>query len=167
MHDYSKNNNNSGCNADLRTHQLDRISKQSQLSPDSIIISQEYKQIAPDMLPNEFHALKESIKQHGLYYAIIVNREGILLDGHHRYEICRTIGIEPRIEIRSFNDQLHEKLFICESAGRRRNLNEWQKIQIATSTEKVLKEIARQNSLANLKQNRIQNKSNYRVVQMN
>jgi ParB-like nuclease domain len=124
-----------------------------------IKISQEYKDMAPEMLPNEFQALKESIKQHGLYYALVVNKAGILLDGHHRYEVCRMIGVKPRIEVRSFDDDLQEKLFICESAGRRRNLNEWQKIDLARSTEKVLKEIARQNTLANLKQNQNQNQN--------
>lgn len=125
---------------------------------DGIKIHQEYKDMAPEMLPNEFQTLKESIIRHGLYYALVVNKEGILLDGHHRYDICKMIGIEPSIEVRRFDDDLHEKLFIYESACRRRNLNEWQKINLALSTEKVLKEIARQNTLANLKQNQNQNR---------
>lgn len=113
--------------------------------------------MAPKMLPNEFQALRESVKQNGLFYAIVVNKDGILLDGHNRYEMCRELGIEARVEVKSFSDLLHEKIFICESAGKRRNLNEWQKIELAMSTEKRLKEIAMQNRLANLKQN--QNRS--------
>ena len=50
--------------------------------------------MAPKMLPNEFQALRESVKQNGLFYAIVVNKDGILLDGHNRYEMCRELGIE-------------------------------------------------------------------------
>ena len=128
-----------------KCNMLEREKRLTATLPNSgIKISQEYRDMAPEMLTNEFQALKESIKQHGLYYALVVNKEGILLDGHHRYEVCKMIGVEPSIEVRSFDDDLHEKLFIYESAGRRRNLNDWQKIDLARSTEKVLKEISRE-----------------------
>ena len=128
----------------------------TKLSIDSIKISPEYKQIAPEMSQKEFQALKESIKQHGLYFPIIVNNDYFLLDGHHRYRACQELGIkELGILVESFNDNLYEKLFICESAGKRRNLNEWSKIELALKTEKLLKDIANQNRLANLKQNQI------------
>ena len=113
------------------------------------------------MSQNEFVALKESVSQHGLFHAIVVNEDRILLDGHHRYEICKELDIEPEAEVRSFSDPLHEKIFIYESAGKRRHLNEWQKIELAVSTEKLLKEIANQNRLANLKQNQNNNRHQF------
>ena len=166
LSDNSKNNNSADSDPDLGTRVQSVHSNQSPFSLASpmslpiqtIRINQEYKRLAPDMLPNELQTLEESVKKHGLYYHIIVNKEGIVLDGNHRFEICRRIWIEPRFEIESFSDQLHEKLFICESASKRRNLNEWQKFELAMSTEKLLKEIARQNSLANLKQNQNRNR---------
>jgi ParB-like chromosome segregation protein Spo0J len=124
------------------------------LRSDIVKISPEYKQIAPEMLHNEFESLKESIRQHGLYYPIIVNKEYVLLDGHHRYRACQALGIkEPDIIVKSFNNPLYEKLFIYESAGKRRNLSEWSKIMLALEVEKLLKEIANQNRFANLRQN--------------
>jgi hypothetical protein len=53
-------------------------------------------------------------------------------------------------------------LFIYESAGKRRNLDEYSKYELALKTEELLKEIANQNRLANLKQNQNNNSnSNY------
>jgi hypothetical protein len=46
--------------------------------------------------------------------------------------------------------------------GKRRNLDDYSKAELALKTEKLLKEIANQNRLANLKQNQNNNNnSNY------
>ena len=42
---------------------------------DSIKIRQDYKRIAPEMSQNEFVALKDSVSQHGLFHAIVVNED--------------------------------------------------------------------------------------------
>jgi ParB-like chromosome segregation protein Spo0J len=128
------------------------------LSIDSIKIDPEYEQMAPQMSEKEFQAFKESIKQRqGLFLPIVVNNDvnndKVLLDGHHRIKACS----EPRVKevpvlVLSFNDKLDEKLFICESAGKRRNLDEYSKYELALKTEKLLNEIANKNRLANLKQ---------------
>ncbi|MGA9844258.1 MAG: DNA methyltransferase [Nitrososphaeraceae archaeon] len=136
------------------------------LSIDGIKIDPEYEQMAPQMSEKEFQALKESIKQqHGLYLPIVVNNNNILLDGHHRLKACSELEIkEVLVLVLSFNDKLQEKLFICESAGKRRHLDVISKAELALKTEKLLKEIANQNRLANLKQYQNQNdnsNSNY------
>ena len=55
---------------------------------------------------------KRDIKEHGLLVAVIVNQEGVLLDGHHRLRACKELGIECRYEIKRFDsdDRLEEKL---------------------------------------------------------
>lgn len=117
-----------------------------------IKIDPEYQSIAPPIANSEFEALKESIKNNGLYLAIIVNKENVLLDGNNRYRACIDLQIEdPRIEQKTFVDSDHEKLFVIECAGNRRHLNNIQKIELAVKKEQVLKDIAKQNSLANLK----------------
>ena len=89
------------------------------------------------MSQNEFQALKESINRHGLYFPIIVNKDHVLLDGHHRYEAYRELGIKEILAIViSFSDKQYERLFICESASKRRNLNDWSKLELALKTEK-------------------------------
>jgi ParB/RepB/Spo0J family partition protein len=103
------------------------------LSIDSVKTNPEYQQIAPQMSQNELQGLTESIRQHGLYLPIVVNNDYFLLDGHHRYKACRELKIkEIPVLVLSFNDNLKEKLFICESAGKRRNLSEYAKAELAT-----------------------------------
>jgi len=89
----------------------------------------------------------------------VVNNNNVLLDGHHRLKGCSETKIkEVPVLVLSFNDKLYEKLFICESASKRRNLDDYSKYELALKTEKILKEIANKNRLANLKQ--FQNNSN-------
>ena len=140
---------------------LPLIKSMIRLSIDSVKIDPEYEQMAPQMSEKDFQAFKESIKkQHGLYLSIVVNNDYVLLDGHHRLKACNELQIkEVPVLVYSFNDKLDEKLFICESAGKRRSLDEYSKYELAVKTEKLLKEIANQNRLANLKQNQ-NNKNN-------
>jgi hypothetical protein len=89
----------------------------------------------------------------------VVNNNSILLDGHHRLKCCSETKIkEVPVLVLSFNNKLYEKLFICELASKRRNLDDYSKYGIALKTEKILIEIANKNRLDNLKQ--YQNNSN-------
>ena len=74
-----------------------------------------------------------------------------MLDGHNRYRACTDLQIEPKIEVKTFANRTQEKLFVIECAGNRRHLNNIQKVELAMKKEQVLKDIAEQNSLANLK----------------
>lgn len=51
----------------------------------------------PDLKPDEYDTLKQSIKKDGLRDAII-KYEGVILDGRYRYQACKELGIEPRFE---------------------------------------------------------------------
>jgi ParB-like chromosome segregation protein Spo0J len=52
--------------------------------------------MVPELSPEEYESLKQSIMKDGLYVPIIVNQNGIILDGHHRYKACQELGIEPK-----------------------------------------------------------------------
>jgi hypothetical protein len=93
----------------------------------------------------------ESIRTNGQRYPIVVNRDYEILDGHHRYMACQKLGIEPKVEVRTFSTALEEKLFVYDTNLIRRNLNDFQKAEMLYKKEKLLVEIARGNSLANLK----------------
>jgi site-specific DNA-methyltransferase (adenine-specific) len=70
-----------------------------------IKINEEYRQLAPELSELEFQSLKESIKTSGLHYAIAVNKDNILLDGHHRYRACQELNIQPKIEVKEIAKQ--------------------------------------------------------------
>ena len=48
----------------------------------------------PDMQPEEFQALKDSIDVNGLRESIVLF-DGMILDGWHRYKACQDTGMEP------------------------------------------------------------------------
>jgi len=68
--------------------------------------------IFPVLPPEEFAALKEDIRRHGLKVPVLVHG-GTILDGRHRYQACRELGIpcavvewngaDPWLEVQSRN----------------------------------------------------------------
>jgi len=59
----------------------------------------EYADIMPDMSDEEYHTLKASIRQNGFdeTIPIIVDEDGQVVDGHHRFRACRELDVEPVI----------------------------------------------------------------------
>src|SRR5215207_10752144 len=111
----------------------------------NITINQEYARLVPEISAEEYDALKQSIKENGLYVPIIVNQNGILLDGHHRYKACQELGITPSQVVRKFADELDEKLFVIDCNLTRRQLNNFQRTELALKSKPILEKIAKRN----------------------
>ena len=104
-----------------------------------IRISPEYASLVSELLPEEFESLKQSIKKaNGLYVPIIVNQDGIILDGHHRYKACQELGIEPETIVKEFSDKLEEQLFVIDCNLIRRQTKQFSEngigVKIKTNT---------------------------------
>lgn len=110
-------------------------------------VNPEYEALLPKLPRDEYEALKQSIKTEGQYYPIIVNPEGIILDGHHRYKACQELGIEPKIEVKSFPNKLLEKKFVIEVNLRRRHLNEFQIAELGYRLLPIERELAKQRQI--------------------
>jgi ParB-like chromosome segregation protein Spo0J len=110
----------------------------------SLSLNPEYEKLLPKMSEEEFAELKASIQTEGQHYAIIVNEDLIVLDGHHRYRACSELGIEPDFEVRKFDDKLLEKKFVIESNLRRRHLNNFQLVELAIPLLEIEKALAKQ-----------------------
>lgn len=112
----------------------------------------EYEQLVPPLTPIEFINLKQSIKEsNGNIIPILVNREGIIVDGHHRYRACKELGFEPNVEVKGFDDPLAEKEFVIEINVKRRQLNNFQLSMLAYKLEDIYKERAKIRQLSKLK----------------
>ena len=85
---------------------------------------------------DEYEALKDSIKQNGLYHPIIINEKGNVLDGHHRLKACEELGIQPRFEVKEFEDETQEELFVIDTNIARRQLSDYQKGELLLSKKK-------------------------------
>lgn len=66
--------------------------------------------------------LKESIKDDGQWVPIVCNSE-VIIGGHHRYQSCIELGIEPMFITKSFPTKLDEKIFAIEVNVTRRHLD--------------------------------------------
>jgi hypothetical protein len=65
----------------------------------------EYAEILPSMSAAELEQLEEDIKTNGLHHGIILH-QGKILDGRHRYEICKKYCIEAVFEEYKGDDPL-------------------------------------------------------------
>jgi hypothetical protein len=63
-------------------------------------INQEYADLLPKLSVKEYEFIKQSLKRKGRgggmdflrKYPIIVNTEGVILDGYHRFKACQELG---------------------------------------------------------------------------
>jgi DNA modification methylase len=117
-----------------------------------IIIKPEYEQLIPQLTSIEYANLKQSIKEsNGNTIPIIVNKEGIVIDGHHRFRACKELGIAPKIQVQEFSDPLVEKEFIITINLNRRHLNQFQISLLGYKLEEIEKQKAKIRQLKNLK----------------
>jgi predicted methyltransferase len=117
----------------------------------NIKINPEYSKLVYPLSNAEYQVLKNSIREDGLHYPIIINPKGEILDGHHRYKICKEIDIPIKYKIKSFNNTIEEKRFVIDINLKRRQLNNFQKAELAYKLEDLYKEQARLRQLSKLK----------------
>ena len=110
-----------------------------------LIINSEYVNLLPQLSIQECDSLKRSIKENGQYVAIFVNRHNVILDGHHRFRICKELGIKPLITVKSFDNLDQEKLFVIECNLQRRHLNAFQRAELALKLKPILQAIVKKN----------------------
>ena len=112
----------------------------------------EYEQLVPPLTPIEYNNLKQSIKENnGNIIPILVNKEGIIIDGHHRFKACKELEITPKIETKEFVDELEEKEFIISINRNRRHLNQFQISELGYKLEEIEKQKAKNRQLKALK----------------
>ena len=109
----------------------------------SLHLNPEYEKLLPKMSDEEFAELKASIQAEGQHYPIVVNEDLEVLDGHHRFQACTELGIEPDFEVRKFEDKLLEKKFVIEANLRRRHLTNFQLVELGVPLLEIEKALAK------------------------
>lgn len=112
-----------------------------------LIAKSEYAGLVPGLSAQEYQSLKRSIKENGQYVPIIVNSKNIILDGHHRFRICKELGIKPKVISTKFEteDKLQEQLFVINCNLERRHLNSFQKVELQLKLKPIIQKIAKRN----------------------
>jgi DNA modification methylase len=106
-------------------------------------INPEYAKLVPPLSAVKYVELKQDIKENGLWHSIDINKDYFILDGHHRFKICRELGIEPKIRFRNFTP-LEEISFVINSNRKRRQLNKFQEVEMLLNTRTKFEELAKE-----------------------
>lgn len=95
------------------------------------VIAPAFADLLPPLPDEQYAALEADILQNGCYSPVIVNEDVVIIDGHHRQEICDKHGVPYRMAVFSFEDDLEAKQWALDTQKARRSLTTWELGQIA------------------------------------
>lgn len=107
------------------------------------IIDEEFSSLIPPLSPQEFSGLEQSIITEGCRDAIIL-WNNIIIDGHNRYKICKEHNIPFRTETKDFESRQDVILWMFRNQLSRRNLNDFQRIEVVRRYEHTVRAQAKQ-----------------------
>jgi hypothetical protein len=121
-----------------------------------LTIHPELETLLPRLTETEFAGLEESILKDGCLSPLVV-WNNTLIDGHHRYEICRKHQIPFSVQSVVFESLDDAKLWIWKHQENRRNLTAFQRAEIALKLKDAVaaKSKERQGTRNDLKENNI------------
>lgn len=94
------------------------------------IIDPEFRDLIPPLSKEEYAGLEASLKEFGCHTAI-VTWNGIIIDGHNRFEICTKYGIEFDELEWPFKDRREARIWILDNQLSRRNISEIVRMDMA------------------------------------
>lgn len=100
--------------------------------------------LLPALSDEQYAALEADILQNGCYSPLIVNEDIVIIDGHHRHEICEKHGLPYKIAVFAFEDDLEARQWALDTQKARRNLSTWEIGQIVLKLKPELEARAKQ-----------------------
>lgn len=88
----------------------------------------------PPLSPEEYSELEASIKEHGIQVPIIIDEDGVVIDGHHRQKIAQELGIRcPKRQVIDKTESEKRTLALSLNVHRRHLNREQKRALIAES----------------------------------
>ena len=109
----------------------------------NITIDTEFKTLIPPLSEEEFKLLEANCVENGIQDSLKV-WNGILVDGHNRFEIAENHRLEYKIEEMEFSSRDDVKLWIIKNQLGRRNLSAYDRSVLALKLKPVLAEKAKE-----------------------
>ena len=120
-------------------------------SNDDFSIDAEFKNLLPGLDDDARRELELSIVREGCRDALVVwQEERLLIDGHHRYDICVAHGIPFKIREVSLKGRLQVRIWILQNNAARRHLPESMRALFAAQLAQLLIEEGKEVQRANL-----------------
>lgn len=104
----------------------------------TLTIDNEFKNLIPPLTADEYRGLEESILAEGCRDSLIA-WHGILVDGHNRYAICEKYGLPFNVTETDFESRDAVKLWMMKNQLARRNLNDFQRIEIVYAVKDAIR----------------------------
>lgn len=117
-----------------------------------IQIDQEFKELIPALTKEEYEQLEANILAEGVRDSLLV-WNGVLIDGHNRYEIATKHGITFDVQEKEFADRAEAERWIILNQFGRRNLSAYDRSILALKLKPIIEAEAKENQLSTLKQN--------------
>ncbi len=112
-----------------------------------LVIDEEFKSLIPPLLPEAYSGLEASIITEGCRDAIII-WGNIIIDGHNRYRICTAHNVPYKTKSMEFASRDEARLWMLHNQLARRNLTDFQRIEMVRKFEHAVKAQAEQRMLA-------------------
>lgn len=94
-------------------------------------------QALPPLSPEEYQALEQSILTHGVMVAVLVDEDGIVIDGHHRQKIASEHNLDCPIEIVCDRSDAEKRTLALSLNLDRRNLTREQRRALVSESIKA------------------------------
>ena len=112
-----------------------------------LTVDPEFRNLIPPLNEEELKLLEESLVADGCESPLIV-WNGVIIDGHNRYAICRKHDIPFSIQEKNFDTREEVMLWMLRNQLGRRNLNNYQRVELVLKFEPLVKNAAEQRMMA-------------------
>ena len=112
-----------------------------------LTVDPEFRDLIPPLNEEELKLLEESLVADGCESPLIV-WNGVIVDGHNRYAICRKHEIPFAIQEKDFSSRDDAMLWMLRNQLGRRNLNNYQRVELVLKFEPLVKNAAEQRMMA-------------------
>lgn len=106
-------------------------------------IDEEFAGLIPPLTEEEYRGLETSILAEGCRDALVVWND-VLVDGHNRYKICTAHGVPYKTAQKDFADRNEVLLWMLNNQLGRRNLNDFQRVEMVRKCENAVKAKAKE-----------------------
>lgn len=112
-----------------------------------LTVDPEFRDLIPPLNEEELKLLEESLVADGCESPLIV-WNGVIIDGHNRYTICRKHDIPFPVQEKNFDTREEVMLWMLRNQLGRRNLNNYQRSELALKFEPLFAHASEKRMLA-------------------